>query len=68
MGWDIMDNCQKCGSKNIVLVEYGWDNPNHYDGTSEIACQDCGARYGRWSGRELKGDHDQENPNERFKV
>ena len=47
------EECQKCGSKNIILVEYAWDHPEHYDGISEIDCRDCGARYGRWSGKEL---------------
>ena len=47
------DTCKKCGSTNIVMVEYSWDMPNHYDGVSEIDCLDCKARFGRWSGREL---------------
>ncbi len=25
-----------------------------YDGISEIKCDDCGVRIGRWSGKELK--------------
>ena len=45
--------CKKCGSNNIMMVEYSWDSPEHYDGVSEINCQACGARFGRWSGREL---------------
>lgn len=49
-----MEQCKKCGSKNIVLVEYDLMHPDHYDGISEIVCQDCGVRIGRWSGRELK--------------
>ncbi|MFA7208983.1 MAG: hypothetical protein WC120_01735 [Parcubacteria group bacterium] len=48
------EKCKKCGSKNIVMVEYSWDNPEYYDGVSEIDCKDCGARFGRWSGRELQ--------------
>ena len=47
------DVCKKCGSKNIVMIEYSWDSPEHYDGVSEIMCNDCGARFGRWSGKEL---------------
>jgi len=51
--------CKKCGSKNIVMVEYGMlDVPEpdeyYYDGISEIDCKDCGARFGRWSNRLLK--------------
>jgi len=47
------EKCKKCESKNIILVEYPWDSPDHYDGVSEIKCNDCGARFGRWSGKEL---------------
>jgi hypothetical protein len=32
------EKCKKCGSKNIVMVEYSWDSPEHYDGASEIQC------------------------------
>ncbi|MFA7244893.1 MAG: hypothetical protein WC070_01780 [Candidatus Magasanikbacteria bacterium] len=46
--------CKKCGSKNIIYVEYSYDSPERYDGVSEIDCKDCGARFGRWSGKELK--------------
>lgn len=49
-----MENCKKCGSKNIVMVEYDPMNPDHYDGVSEVKCLDCGARIGRWSGKELQ--------------
>lgn len=45
--------CKKCGSKNIMMVEYTHDSPEHYDGVSEIACNECGVRFGRWSGKEL---------------
>jgi hypothetical protein len=47
------EKCKKCGSKNIIMVEYSWDSPEYYDGISEIDCKDCGARFGRWSGKEL---------------
>ena len=35
--------------------EYG-EGPYRYDGVSEWVCMSkaCGARYGRWSGKELK--------------
>lgn len=45
--------CKKCGSENIVMVEYDPSSQEHYDGISEIQCRDCGARFGRWSGKEL---------------
>jgi len=48
-----MEKCKKCGSENVIKVEYPHDNPNHYDGISEIACLKCKARFGRWSGKEL---------------
>jgi len=47
------EQCKKCGSKNILLVEYDMMSPEYYDGISEIDCNDCGARFGRWSGKEL---------------
>lgn len=49
-----MDQCKKCGSNNVVLVEYEMIHPDHFDGISEIKCLDCGARIGRWSGKELQ--------------
>lgn len=48
--------CQSCGSTNIALFKYDARNPEHYDGWSEIYCLDCGKRFGRWSGKELKED------------
>lgn len=49
-----MENkCKKCGSENIIMVEYEGMHPDHYDGISEINCNDCGVRFGRWSGKEL---------------
>ena len=45
--------CRRCGSGNIIMVEYALLQPEHYDGISEIACRDCGTRFGRWSGKEL---------------
>lgn len=47
------EKCKKCGSENIVMVEYSLDSPEHYDGISEIQCNDCNVRIGRWSGKEL---------------
>ena len=51
------EKCKKCGSKNIIMVEYDMSCPEHYDGVSEIRCNDCGVRFGRWSEKELaKGE------------
>ncbi len=47
------EKCKKCGSENIIMVEYEPTHPDYYDGISEIDCRDCGARIGRWSGKEL---------------
>jgi DNA-directed RNA polymerase subunit RPC12/RpoP len=47
------EKCKKCGSEKILMVEYPHDHPEHYDGVSEIKCLQCGARFGRWSGKEL---------------
>lgn len=49
-----MEQCKKCGSKKIIMVEYDLIHPDHFDGVSEIVCKDCGVRIGRWSGKELK--------------
>lgn len=46
--------CAKCGAK-VVMVEYFYSSPEHYDGISEYQCsKQCGWRIGRWSGIELK--------------
>ena len=47
------EKCKKCGSENIIGVEYDMMHPDRYDGVSEIDCKDCGARFGHWSGKEL---------------
>ena len=56
------ERCSKCGSENIVMVEYFDPNEkkipfkHQYDGISEIKCLDCKVRIGRWSKRVLEGD------------
>lgn len=49
----MMEKCPNCKSNNIMMMEYAYGNPKQYDGISEIACQDCGKRYGRWCKQEL---------------
>lgn len=49
-----MNKCKKCESKNIIGIEYGYMDEEHYDGISEWRCGDCGYREGRWTGKELK--------------
>lgn len=59
MKQNIMDEnkCRKCDSADIVFVEYEEIHPDHYDGISEVMCKKCGARFGRWSNKELaKGE------------
>jgi len=49
--------CDECGNENMAHVEYDYGSPQRYDGVSEIACMNCGARYGRWCGIRLaKGE------------
>jgi Zn ribbon nucleic-acid-binding protein len=49
------DACPKCGRTDAhIMVEYGYDSPERYDGISEVTCQACGYREGRWTGKELK--------------
>ncbi|MCF7865312.1 MAG: hypothetical protein K9M11_02295 [Candidatus Pacebacteria bacterium] len=45
--------CKKCKSENIIMVQYVPGTPDAYDGVSEILCNDCKVRIGRWSGKEL---------------
>ena len=40
----------------MVGVQYEYTHPEHYDGVSEWCCSTCGARFGRWTGKELKGE------------
>lgn len=49
-----MEDCPNCSSDNIILIEYGYGHPEHYDGISEYKCLSCGYRQGRWTGKELK--------------
>lgn len=64
---DTLDTkCKKCESGNTIMVEYPHDHPEHYDGVSEIECTDCGARFGRWSGKEL-AEGESERAAARFK-
>lgn len=49
----MIDVCPDCESKHIILVEYDYSSPKHYDGISEIECKNCGKRFGRWCKEEL---------------
>ena len=46
--------CDKCGAKDWICVQYAYPHPDRYDGVSEIRCQQCGTRYGRWTDRILE--------------
>lgn len=55
----MLEQCNKCGSKDLIYVEYAYGTvPNEYlyDGISEVRCLDCETRFGRWSYRLLKED------------
>lgn len=54
-----MEKCLKCGSTNIMGVEYGYPSKEAYDGISEWQCLDCKVRIGRWSGKELKDNEEE---------
>lgn len=49
-----MFKCKVCGSKHLVLIEYAHNHPDRYDGISEVLCNACGVRIGRWSGKVLQ--------------
>ena len=49
----IPEICPKCGSNDVIFIEYPHDHPEHYDGVSEVDCNACKTRTGRWSGKEL---------------
>jgi len=51
----------KCGNtEKWCGIEYAYPHPEMYDGISEWRCEECGTRYGRWSGKELK-ENESEN-------
>lgn len=55
---DGTDICPKCGG-HIVMVEYDYNSPFHYDGVSEYACANayetggkaCDYKIGRFCGK-----------------
>jgi len=51
-----MKECLRCGSTSIRKIQYSPDHPGHFEEWSELDCNDCGYREGRWSKRELKGN------------
>jgi len=57
--------CEKCDGK-LVCVNYDRNNiENVYDGWGELMCVKCGHRRGRWSGKVLIGE-EEENVRNRF--
>lgn len=44
-----------CDEPKMLMVQYGYQHPEQYDGVSEYTCSKCGYRQGRWSGKELVG-------------
>lgn len=56
------ETCPKCG-KEVILVQYAYNDKYHYDGVSERACIStmngsgkCDWRIGRWCEQELKAN------------
>jgi transposase-like protein len=50
--------CLTCSS-DMLMVEYGYADPCHYDGISEYRCTSCLLRIGRWSEKTLgEGEHE----------
>jgi len=49
----IPEQCPGCVSKKLSLIIYAYDDPEHYDGVSEIKCEACKKRFGRWTKKEL---------------
>lgn len=45
-------NCPDCNTL-MTGVEYAYPCLDRYDGVSEYACDKCGVRIGRWSGKRL---------------
>jgi len=68
----MIKKCKKCGSKNLMMVEYGYTGDPEkdkymYDGVSELRCMDCKARFGRWTDKELKGEEREPRYGEQLK-
>lgn len=53
--------CTECGKKDWLGQQYRYDSPNHFDGVSEWRCQNCNARFGRWT-HKLLGVGETERP------
>ena len=52
-----MIKCPNCGNHDIgtiIGIEYAYGHANRYDGVSEWRCEECGTRWGRWTGKILK--------------
>ncbi len=63
-----MKECKKCGSKDIMGIEYGYPSKEQYDGISEWSCIKCGYRQGRWSEEELKDGYIESRFNKKGQV
>lgn len=46
-------DCPENPAHEVILVEYAWNEPDYYDGVSEIQCQVSNKRFGRWTKKEL---------------
>lgn len=51
-------NCKNC-TVPYTFITYWPEHPCYFDGISELHCNTCGSRTGRWSGKLLKkGEHE----------
>lgn len=56
-GFNSKEPCPECGGREYIGIEYWYTSPQRYDGISEWQCQQCKARFGRWTGKKLaKGE------------
>jgi len=51
----IRPECEVCGGERFDTVTYDRAHPEFHRGGSEFQCENCSARYGRWSHRQLHG-------------
>jgi hypothetical protein len=52
--WDA-PACEVCGDDHFSTVIYDREHPEYDRLGNERICEGCGARYGRWSHRQLHG-------------
>jgi hypothetical protein len=51
--WTFVSEHDGLAYSHLIGVEYGYHDPQHYDGISEWRCPFCNTRWGRWTGKLL---------------